>query len=282
MSETTFTFPCRGDQLVGLLHGGADRADLGAIIVVGGPQYRIGSHRQYVLLARALADAGIPTLRFDYRGLGDSDGTFRGFEHIDEDIDAAIDAFQQRAPGLSRVVLWGLCDAASAILFYAAKDPRVAGVVLVNPWMRTETGLAETHLKHYYARHLGQGDFWRRLASGRVDVLRAGRAFAGNLRKAVAGRITRAQGRNAADGALPERMAEGFARYGGPVLMILSGNDLTAKEFEEMADATPAWHGLLAGAKVQVRRLEAADHTFSRAAWRDQVALWTIDWLRRR
>lgn len=49
-------------------------ASTGVVIIVGGPQYRAGSHRQFVLLARALATAGYPVLRFDYSGMGDSDG----------------------------------------------------------------------------------------------------------------------------------------------------------------------------------------------------------------
>ena len=38
------------------------------VIVVGGPQYRAGSHRQFTLLARHIAAAGYPVLRFDARG----------------------------------------------------------------------------------------------------------------------------------------------------------------------------------------------------------------------
>lgn len=279
MNETAFTFTCRGAELVGLLHAPDAAAARGVLVVVGGPQYRVGSHRQFVLLARALAAAGVPVMRFDHRGLGDSEGDFRGFEHIQDDIDAAVDAFQRECPGLTKVVLWGLCDAASAILLYAHKDPRIAGIVLVNPWVRTEAGLAETHLRHYYGRHLRQGAFWRRLLAGQVDVLGAVRSFLANLGVAVAGRLGRSPGGEAGEGDLPARMAEGLARYQGPVLLILSGNDLTAREFEDAARESPAWRGLLDRPQVRQRRLDASDHTFSRQSWRDQVAAWTLDWL---
>jgi hypothetical protein len=33
--------------------------------------------------------------------------------------------------------------------------------------------------------------------------------------------------------------------------------------------------------RVTVQRLEEADHTFSRALWRDQVAAWSRDWIER-
>ena len=45
-------------------------ASRGMLIVVGGPQYRAGSHRQFTLLARDVAATGVPTMRFDYRGMG--------------------------------------------------------------------------------------------------------------------------------------------------------------------------------------------------------------------
>ena len=75
-SEFPVVFSCGGDQLVGMVHPAAAR--LGVVIVVGGPQYRVGSHRQFVLMARDLAREGYPVLRFDYRGMGDSDGAVRG------------------------------------------------------------------------------------------------------------------------------------------------------------------------------------------------------------
>src|SRR6185312_9356840 len=140
----------------------------GVVIVVGGPQYRVGSHRQFVLLARALANAGIACLRFDYRGMGDAEGPFVGFTDVGADIGAAVDAFLARVPTLERIVLWGLCDGATASVFHAAADPRIAGLALFNPWVRTQAGEAKTALKHYYARRLADPAFWRKLAAGRL------------------------------------------------------------------------------------------------------------------
>ena len=75
-------------------------------------------------------------------------------------------------------------------------------------------------------------------------------------------------------------MLRGLRAFHGNVLLIDSGNDLTAKEFLDMAQASPAWRRLLAAPQVQRRTLAGADHTFSRRAWRDQVADWTADWVR--
>src|SRR3546814_10054701 len=109
--------PCAEAELVGILHRPAAAARRGVLIVGGGPKYRAGSHRQFLLIARRLAEQGYPVLRFDHRGIGDSDGPYLGFEALDADIAAAIDAFVAHCPQVEEVVLWGLCDAASAILF---------------------------------------------------------------------------------------------------------------------------------------------------------------------
>src|SRR5450830_2034009 len=120
--ERSLSFTCDGAQLFGIASIPAVPAARGVLIVVGGPQYRAGSHRQFALLARSLAARGIPALRFDYRGMGDSSGAARDFNDVDADLRAAVDEFCARVPSLREVVIWGLCDAASAALFYAGQD----------------------------------------------------------------------------------------------------------------------------------------------------------------
>ena len=53
VSETALTFPCQQQSLVGILHNPEQVSTVGVVIVVGGPQYRVGSHRQFTQLARA-------------------------------------------------------------------------------------------------------------------------------------------------------------------------------------------------------------------------------------
>ena len=93
--ERFVVLDCEGSSCVGVMSvapASAASMSVGVVIVVGGPQYRVGSHRQFALLARALARAGIPTLRFDYRGIGDSEGDPRTFESIGSDLTCAVDA----------------------------------------------------------------------------------------------------------------------------------------------------------------------------------------------
>ena len=56
--ERALVFECEGEQLVGIV-AAPEAARVGVLVIVGGPQYRAGSHRQYVLLSRRLASAGV-------------------------------------------------------------------------------------------------------------------------------------------------------------------------------------------------------------------------------
>jgi len=282
-SEQALVFDCGGDSLIGVLSGAALPAGRGVLIIVGGPQYRVGSHRQFTLLARHLAERGIPALRFDYRGMGDSDGEMRTFERVGADIRCAIDRFVASVPGLKDVVLWGLCDAASAALLYAHQDRRVSGVVLLNPWVRTEQGIARVHLRYYYLRRLFQPSLWQKLARGEFKFREAATALGRSVVEAMGlGVPSRAVDTLPADETLPARMEDALRRFQGRVLLILSGNDLTAQEFKNVVAGSSGWRQLLAADRITRHDLPEANHTFARRDWRDQVARWTEAWVKSR
>ncbi|MCC2973035.1 hydrolase 1, exosortase A system-associated [Massilia sp. IC2-476] len=276
IDERAISFDCEGDRLYGIvsLPAGPAAPVRGVLIVVGGPQYRAGSHRQFTLLARSLAARGIAAMRFDYRGMGDSEGRARGFEEVDADIRVALDAFTAAAPQLRDIALWGLCDGASAIAFYGAGDARVGGLALLNPWVRTEAGAARATIRHYYRRRLFEGELWSKILAGRFDLRSAAASALAVARSAL--------GAKPAPGpvaTLPQRMADGLARFDGRLLVMLSGADLTAQEFAGVAETDPAWRRLLGERRVTLRRLPGADHTCSRRDWHDQVVDWTCDWM---
>ncbi|WP_084267913.1 hydrolase 1, exosortase A system-associated [Azohydromonas lata] len=287
--ERALAFDCRGQQLIGVLAvpaGAATAAvDTGVVIVTGGPQYRAGAHRVFVCLARALAGAGVAALRFDLRGMGDSEGDFPGFEHVAPDVAAAVDALQAQCPGLRRVLLWGLCDGASAALLYlhATRDARVRGLCLLNPWVRSAQSLARAHVKHYYLQRLLQGEFWRKLLRGGVGLAALG-DLAGNLRGALGrgsgGGAARGDGQGAAPASYQQRMAQAWRGFDGEVLLLIAGQDLTGREFLEHAAADAHWRGLLQRPGVRREDCAGADHTFSSepaCAWLLQR---TLAWVR--
>lgn len=290
MNEQAIAFDCQGVPLVGIVHRGENPGRRGVLVVVGGgPQCRVGGHRQLTLWARHLSAHGYPVMRFDYRGMGDSHGAFRGFEHVDEDIQAALDEFFRQVPQLEEVVLWGECDAASAILFYAHRDARVKGAVLLNPWVRTEEGAARATLRFYYVRRLMEPSFWRKVFSGRFNPF-ASAASALRLVMQARGAARPApppalpDGLSAAlpaDLPLPDRMLAGLRRFRAPLMLVLGGRDIIAREFDLLTGGSPGWQQELGRATVTRHDLPEGDHTFSSALQRDQVAAWGLEWLRR-
>jgi len=271
--ETPTCFACEGETLVGVLSEpatGVQPGALGVLIVVGGPQYRAGAHRMFVELARALATAGHVALRFDVRGMGDSTGEPVGFEDQADDIDAALGELRRLTPQVERVVLWGLCDgASSALLYLQQRHARaVNGLCMVNPWVRSEALLARTNLRHYYLQRLLQPSFWQKLVGGGV-----GRGALQDLRDNVQ-RARTPDGRP-----YVQRMLLGLLGLRGPVLLVQSGNDLTAREFDELLGVDAAWAQAVASPRVRRVDVPGADHTFSDWGAMERLACATVTWL---
>lgn len=280
--ERPTVFECDGDRLIGIIALPAQPIETGVIIIVGGPQYRAGSHRQFTLLARYLAEQGIASIRFDYRGMGDSEGDMRNFEAIDADIKAALDTLTTQTSVINQVVLWGLCDAASAALYYGHTDHRVKGLVLLNPWVHTEAGAARSRIKHYYLARLLSKAFWVKLFTGKVKMGASIAELADSARKArepqtVATAIP-SDPRHGSPGYI-ERMRKSMQKYTGKVMIILSGNDLTAQEFLDLVKNDKQWNILSNRSQVQHAYLSDANHTFSANTWRKKVGELSSRWV---
>ena len=284
-SERALNFECLGQDLVGIASLPDAPRDVGVLVIVGGPQYRAGSHRQFVLLARRAAAEGYAVLRFDCRGMGDSSGEQRSFEYISADIGAALQALLRAAPAVRQVVLWGLCDGASAALLYlgdSAQDPRVTGLCLLNPWLRSEATLARTHVRHYYAQRLREPEFWAKLLRGGVAWQALG-GLARSLRLAAKGAAPAATAVTASAADLPytQRMALHWQQYSGRILLLLSADDFTAQEFMQAWQIDPAWQTAAKHARLQQVQLAQADHTLSssasRLAMEDHCLRWLAD-----
>lgn len=279
--ERGVRLPCGTEHLFGVVHDVARPSEVAVVMVVGGPQYRGGSHRLFVLLARAIARSGIPVLRFDVRGMGDSTGAPRSFESLSDDIGAAIDAMQADGPAWRRVVLLGLCDGASAAMLYAdeRRDRRIAGICALNPWVHQDATPehARVRLRHYYLRRVVSPEFWRKLGRGAIGW----RALAELFDHAGTAWGRRPAPRHAAAAPFPERMARGLlALRGVPLLIVLSGNDYTAREFELHARRAPSWQQLLAEPRLRCEAVAEADHSFSGTAAQARLEALVHRWLR--
>jgi dienelactone hydrolase len=164
--------------------GGAANSDTPFVVLTNaGTVHRIGPHRLYVGLARRLANAGLPVLRLDLSGIGDSLAAGTDVENLCYpksalfDLKEAMDALEARF-GARRFVIAGLCSGGDLAFQLGQKDPRVRGAILMNP--RTfcvhdlELVDAYEHARYYQGslRRLGS---WKKLLRGDVDLYRAAR-----------------------------------------------------------------------------------------------------------
>ena len=77
-----------------------------------------------------------------------------------------------------------------------------------------------------------------------------------------------------------DRFLEELNAFKGRSLVILSEGDFYGIEFKANVMKTKAWERLVEDSKVVVLNLPTADHNFTRKELRDQVSIWTADWIR--
>ena len=109
------------------------------------PQFGGTMHTKAVYQgAKGLARVGCVVLRFNFRGVGQSDGTFDQGEGEQEDFRAALDYMAARYPGLP---LWaaGFSFGAWVALEVGAEDDRVTALIGIAPPVATSVSGQEYH-----------------------------------------------------------------------------------------------------------------------------------------
>lgn len=239
MKRLPMTFQCEGSTLAATLDTGP--LATGLLYVTGGNEIRAGAFSGQAQLAARIARAGFPVFRFDRRGIGDSDGENGGFRKSRKDIEAALAAFRAMSPQVNRVIGFGNCDAASALML--AGGAGCDGLVLSNPWT-IEDGSDDTPppaavRSRYMEKLKNPREIWR-LLSGGV-----------NLAKLAKGLGQAAKG-SSAPSSLAQDMTAGLEGYAGPVRFLLATSDRTAQVFES------AWDK----ADPRIHRCEGASHAY--------------------
>ena len=224
MSRLHLTFACHGATLGATLDTAP--SNTGLLIVSGGNEIRAGAFNGQARLAADIASKGFPVFRFDRRGVGDSTGENTGFLNERDDIAAAIGAFRATVPHLTRVIAFGNCDAASALMLARGAD--CDGLVLSNPWTiedEADEAPPPSAIRARYIEKLKNPREVLRLVTGGV-----------NLRKLGRGMMQASQSKTAAS-SLGTKMAERLGKFSGPVNILLAENDRTAQIFAERWDA---------------------------------------------
>jgi exosortase A-associated hydrolase 1 len=239
-------FPCGDETLAGSLdlHKGSTT---GLLLVIGGSQTRVGSHRMYERLSNALVDKGYSCFRYDRRGVGDSNGEDPGFKGSGPDLKAAAHAFRGEVPALTRVIGFGLCDGASAIALYG-DEAGLEGLILANPWLvEAEAGEPPpAAVRQHYRKQLLTRAGWKKLLTGAV-----------NYKKLWRGILSIFSRRK--DESLAQDVLRALLRHRLPAEAILCVGDATAIAAEAEIRRWP-YEGLIRATQI----IDTDSHTFAR------------------
>lgn len=158
-----------GEECFGWLHPGTDSAGLGVVFCGSMGREDACFHRSLRHMALAAADRGLPALRFDYPGTGDSAGDELDPGRVPAwiaSVSHAIDALK-RETGVARVCLVGIRLGALLAATAASARTDVAGLVAIAPVVSGRTFVREL-------KALGSTDGSGRPAVDENGVLEAG------------------------------------------------------------------------------------------------------------
>lgn len=106
-------------------------ANTAMILITAGMLHNVGPFRMYVDIARALAQQGVSSLRFDISGIGESLGVGaegKSIERAASETSIAMD-YMEKQYGIDHFILFGLCSGADDAIQAALDDSRVCGVI---------------------------------------------------------------------------------------------------------------------------------------------------------
>ena len=244
------------------------------LILNAGVVHRVGPSRMHVALARRLAALGYAAVRFDLSGIGDSERRPEVLNLLDAalaDIRETLDSLESSIQ-LRRAILVGVCSGADQAVVYAGSDPRVVGVVLVDPHI--------PRTRQYYVRYYGSRLFrlgsWLNVLLGRHPMWRTRR------KRGVAGDMgpdedfIRELGSHEVRSFL-ERAYRRTLESGNQFLAVFTGG-LEAQHCyrEQLLDAFPL---LRFGDRLQLEYFKEADHMFQSEAERGRLIELIVSWL---
>ncbi len=247
-------FEVEGQRIAATLHIPEATPAPGVLMCHGFTGHRIEAHFLFVKAARALCEAGLNVLRFDFRGSGESDGLFEQMTIEGEitDAAAALDALCAEATvDESRTGVIGLSLGGLVAACLAGREERVRALVL---WS------AVADLKGVFSQRDAFAEADKVIAEGGVIEHGPHRLGAGFLRDCE--RI--------------DPLAE-VASYHGPALVVQGSGDesVPPEHAERYMQALPTQD------KTK-HIIKGADHTFASVAWEGEAIGVTREWLRSR
>jgi alpha-beta hydrolase superfamily lysophospholipase len=247
---------------------------LPAIVILNtGIVHRVGHNRMYVTLSRMLATAGRVTLRFDQSGLGDSGARNDGLAPLAAglaDIKEALDSLQTTCQ-VSRFVLIGLCSGADQCVLYGHTDPRVVGLVMMDPTIPP----TRRYYLHYVLRRLSHLQNWVSVLTGRSGLLRQVSAhLLHRLRPTEASRPATLQ-----DLRFNPYLGKSYAASAARGMKLLAAFTALSPRHAYARQILDAFPEVSGGGTLQLQYFPDSDHLFSAAQDRARLYRVIIDWL---
>ena len=241
--------------------GDPARARVAAVLLCPGVKTRVGPHRLYRKLSSPFLERGIPVLRVDFRGLGDSEGdwpddSLRQIYHLTElghcvdDARAALDWLESNL-GIRHCIVGGLCGGPVTALHLAREDARLAALYAIGLPSRLygpgapqsiSRGELQSHWSRYL-RKLARPESWLRFLLLRSDYRLMWRSLVEKLAKS----------RKAPTSDLNPHLPTGFLallRTGRPALLLFGEQDPMRWDFEEKF--LQPWAGPLEPYRAQI------------------------------
>ncbi|MEZ5287559.1 MAG: hypothetical protein R2712_22705 [Vicinamibacterales bacterium] len=305
--QTPLTFLNRkGQRLFGVLHtpGGPPRRDLMVLLLSPGVKMRVGPERLYLQMTRMLLALGLSVFRFDFHGLGDSEGVLSEellrdvYNHIEVGryVEDTIDAMNwvQRTYGSTRFILSGLCGGAITGLLAGDADIRVAGLLAlgITPVLAARTADTSRYMtvgqleaqQQIYLRRLANPQAWLRLLTFRADNRLIGKMLAHWARRlfrpAPPAPVQPPPEGDNANPLFPPAFFKMLSER-RPMLLIFGGSDRLQFEYEEKFVARHRERLQRMPPLVDVHVIDAANHVLSLREWQEEMLRVSEQWVRR-
>ena len=280
-----------GLTLHGMLHSppSGDARNCCVLLLSPGIKGRIGPHRLYLKLAEHLAPMGFHVLRFDFHGLGDSEGdaeeevladlynAIQVGRYVDDTFDAMD--WMQSHHRTDRFVGSGLCGGSITALLAAAKDPRICGLLGIGLPVTLDGG--EATRGRFLTAHQTQearGELlhrlvrpwtWTKFLSGRSNYRVIWRVFRQVFGMKDTGAADQAAAAPAVDNTNPLAAPAflGLLRSGRPALLAYSGADRLLSQFRERLEQPHQQELDACAASYRVHVIAEANHILSDPSW---------------
>lgn len=302
-----------GQTLFGTLHGPVTADPSLPIVVMLSPgvKMRVGPGRLYVPLTDMLVAQGYRVLRFDFFGLGDSEGELQEkllpdvYNHIEvgryvEDTLAAL-RYLREAQGAKRFVLGGLCGGAITGLLAAQRDESVVGLLSLGmtvtlasnaatPGKYLTTQQLETR-RRKYLKKLADPRAWFRFITFQSEMSVIWHSLLSTVIKKKPAKVAAPVAGE--PGAAPAGEQRGnanplfppayfaFLKRGGLAFMLFSGRDRLQSEYEEKFAQPFAGQLKPFAAQIHQHVVPNANHVLALHEWQREMVEQSREWMQK-